>query len=72
MPKESIFTTTFSRLARIPFALKGERPFSPPEKALILKPCCVSQAMLTTPLLAALSQQSPSYMRPDKTCSACN
>jgi len=59
MPKESIFTTTFSRLARIPFALKGERPFSPPEKALILKPCCVSQAMLTTPLLAALSQQYP-------------
>lgn len=59
MPKESIFTAALSRLARIPFTLQKERPFSPPKKALILKPCCVSQAMLTTPLLAALSQQYP-------------
>jgi len=59
MPKESAFTAALSRLARIPFALQSERPFTPPEKALILKPCCVSQAMLTTPLLVALSQQYP-------------
>lgn len=31
----------------------------PPQKALILKPCCLSQAMLTTPLLAALSETYP-------------
>jgi lipopolysaccharide heptosyltransferase II len=30
-------------------------PFFPPQKALILKPCCMSQVMLATPLLAALS-----------------
>ncbi len=59
MPKESTFTAVCSRLAHIPFALKGERPFAPPKKALILKPCCVSQVMLTTPLLTALSQQYP-------------
>ncbi len=59
MLKESIFTAALSRLVHIPFALKGERPFTPPQKALILKPCCVSQVMLTTPLLAVLSQQYP-------------
>ena len=59
MPKESILTTTLSRLAHIPFAFSEKRPFTPPKKALILKPCCVSQAMLTTPLLAALSSQYP-------------
>ncbi len=62
-----------ARLASVPFALFGRRSFVPPQKALILKPCCLSQAMLTTPLLAALAQTYPetrfdwalhSYARP--------
>ncbi|MCB9423199.1 MAG: glycosyltransferase family 9 protein [Ardenticatenaceae bacterium] len=48
-----------ARLASIPFRLRGQRPFTPPQKALILKPCCVSQVMLTTPLLAALHKTYP-------------
>lgn len=62
-----------ARLASVPFALFGRRSFVPPQKALILKPCCLSQAMLTTPLLAALAETYPdtrfdwalhSYARP--------
>lgn len=62
-----------ARLASVPFALFGRRSFVPPQKALILKPCCLSQAMLTTPLLAALADAYPnarfdwalhSYARP--------
>lgn len=54
MPRETILTTALAQLARIPFRLWGKRPFAPPQKALILKPCCISQVMLTTPLLATL------------------
>lgn len=46
-------------MARIPFALFARQPFIKPRKVLILQPCCLSQAMLTTPLLAALSRAYP-------------
>ncbi|HEX6384457.1 MAG TPA: glycosyltransferase family 9 protein [Anaerolineae bacterium] len=59
MPRENVLTTTAARLARIPFWLLARRPFVPPQKALILQPCCLSQVMLTTPLLAALSRAFP-------------
>ena len=59
MPHENILTAATARLARLPFYLWGQRPFTPPQKALILKPCCVSQVMLTTPLLAALHKAYP-------------
>lgn len=35
------------------------QPFAPPQKALILQPCCLGQVMMTTPLLAALSEAFP-------------
>ncbi len=59
MPRETILTAAAARLVRLPFWLFARRPFTPPKKALILKPCCVSQAMLTTPLLAALQKAYP-------------
>lgn len=37
----------------------GSRPITPPRKALILQPCCLGRVMLTTPLLAALSEAFP-------------
>ncbi len=43
----------------IPFSFFVRKPFSPPQKAIILQPCCLSQVMLTTPLLAALSNAFP-------------
>lgn len=57
--RENFFTVMMARLAGIPFRLAGRRPFTPPNKVLILKPCCLSQVMLTTPLLAALSDTYP-------------
>ncbi len=59
MPRENWLTVTATRLARIPFALQGRKPFEPPEKILILHACCLSQIMLATPLLAALGQSFP-------------
>ncbi len=59
MLRENIFTMAAAQLARIPFWLWGQRPFTPPQKALILKPCCISQVMLTTPLLGALHKAYP-------------
>lgn len=48
-----------ARAANVPFRLwSGRRP-APPRKALILQPCCVGAVMLTTPLLAALSEAFP-------------
>ena len=43
----------------IPFSFFVRKPFTPPKKAIILQPCCLSQVMLTTPLLAALSNAFP-------------
>jgi lipopolysaccharide heptosyltransferase II len=53
-------TSTAVRLARLPLRL-AIRPadFVPPRKALILKPCCLSQVMLTTPLLGVLQAAYP-------------
>jgi ADP-heptose:LPS heptosyltransferase len=46
------------RLPRLPFG-RGALPPVPPRKALILQPCCLGRVMLTTPLLAALSEAFP-------------
>ncbi len=59
MPQENWLTVAVARTVRIPFWLLSRRPFTPPQKAVILQPCCVSQVMLTTPLLAALSNAYP-------------
>ncbi|MEW5986203.1 MAG: glycosyltransferase family 9 protein [Chloroflexota bacterium] len=39
--------------------MKRDQSFAPPRKALILKPCCLSQVLLATPLLAVLSETFP-------------
>lgn len=59
MLQENIVTTAVARLASIPFRLFAQKPFVPPQKALILHPCCISQVMFATPLLAVLSQAYP-------------
>lgn len=59
MTPESIATAVAARIASIPFRLFARRPFTPPQKALILHPGCISQVMLATPLLAALKQAYP-------------
>lgn len=59
MPHENIVTIALARLAYLPFRFRSQRPFTVPQKALILKPCCMSQVMLATPLLAVLSEAFP-------------
>lgn len=59
MPRESSVTAVTAWLARLPFRLWGQRSFTTPQKVLILKPCCLSQVLLTTPLLAVLSTAYP-------------
>jgi lipopolysaccharide heptosyltransferase II len=59
MPKETRLTAAAARVAGIPFRLWGQRPYTPPQKALILLPCCISQVMLATPLLAVLHKAYP-------------
>jgi heptosyltransferase II len=59
MPQDTWLTIAAARMARIPFWLLSRRPFTPPHKVVILQPCCLSQVMLTTPLLAALSNAYP-------------
>lgn len=59
MPHDNWLTVAAARTVRIPFWLLSRRPFTPPLKAVILQPCCLSQVMLTTPLLAALSNAYP-------------
>lgn len=58
MPQETFLTAAAARLLSIPFRL-ARRPFAPPQKALILHPCCLSQVMLATPLLSILSAAFP-------------
>lgn len=58
MPKETFFTAAAARLLSLPFRLV-RRPFTPPQKALILHPCCLSQVMLATPLLSVLTTAFP-------------
>lgn len=59
MAQDSIVMQIAARMARVPFALFARRPYVPPQKALILHPCCLSHVMLATPLLATLSQANP-------------
>ncbi len=49
----------FYQLANIPFRLFAKRPYVPPQKAIILQPCCLSRVLLSTPLLALLSEAYP-------------
>jgi lipopolysaccharide heptosyltransferase II len=56
---DNFLTVSAARLASVPFRLLGRRAFVPPKKVLILKPCCISQVMLATTLLAALSESYP-------------
>lgn len=60
MRRANPLTVAAVRLARIPLRLTI-RPvdFVPPRKALILKPCCLSQVMLATPLLEVLHRAYP-------------
>lgn len=58
--RDNALTVALARLAGLPFSLFGRRPFVPPQKALILQPCCLSQVLLTTPLLAVLREAFPS------------
>ena len=52
-------TTALLKAAGHAFRLRPGKPLTPPRKALILQPCCLSRVMLTTPLLAALSHAFP-------------
>lgn len=56
--RDNLLTASLARVASVPFRL-ARRGFVPPRKALILKPCCLSQALLATPLLAALAETFP-------------
>lgn len=58
MPQESFLTVTAARLASLAFKF-AKRPFTVPQKALILHPCCVTQVMLATPLLSVLAHAFP-------------
>jgi lipopolysaccharide heptosyltransferase II len=57
--RDNFWTVLGANVASVPFRLFSRRAFVPPQKALILKPCCISQVMLATPLLAALSEMYP-------------
>lgn len=59
MIRDNFFTVATANLASIPFRLFSRPPFESPAKVLILKPCCLSQVMLATPLLAVLSDAFP-------------
>lgn len=59
MPQETLLLTLAAQAASIPFRLFGRRPFTPPNKAVILQPGPLRDVMLTTPLLAALSNAYP-------------
>ncbi|VAW37270.1 ADP-heptose--lipooligosaccharide heptosyltransferase II [hydrothermal vent metagenome] len=58
MLQESFLTVTAARLASLPFRF-AKRPFTTPQKALILHPCCLSRVMLATPLLSVLARAFP-------------
>ncbi len=58
--RDNALTVALARLAGLPFALFGRRSFMLPRRALILQPCCLSQVLLTTPLLSLLCEAYPS------------
>jgi len=47
------------RIAKTLTSLRSPKVVSPPQKILILQPCCLGQVMLTTPLAMALSEGYP-------------
>lgn len=57
--RENLFVNVGARLASVPFRLFGRREFVAPSKILLLKPCCISQVMMATPLLTALDGAYP-------------
>ncbi len=59
MSRETSLTAVAAWLAHLPFRIWGKRSFTTPKKVLILKPCCLSQVMLATPLIAVLSETYP-------------
>ena len=59
MAQDNIAKQFAAQIAHIPFHLFAKRPYVPPQKALILHPCCLSHVMLATPLLALLSKAYP-------------
>lgn len=59
MGHDNFLNIAAARTLHLPFQLFARRPFTPPQKAILLQPCCLSQVMLTTPLLAALSNAYP-------------
>jgi hypothetical protein len=64
MARDTVWTAAAARLISLPFRLRRTSPFTPPQRVLILKPCCLSQVLLTTRMLAAL--QLP-FRRPAST-----
>jgi heptosyltransferase-2 len=59
MSHDNILNVAAAQIMNVPFSWFVRKPFTPPQKAIILQPCCLSQVMLTTPLLAALSNAYP-------------
>ena len=59
MAQDNLASQLAAQIAHIPFRLFAKRPYVPPQKALILHPCCLSQVMLATPLLAVLNNAYP-------------
>jgi lipopolysaccharide heptosyltransferase II len=55
----SPLNTAALTIAGLPFRLTSRRPFETPSKVLMLKPCCLSQVLMATPLLAALDEAFP-------------
>jgi lipopolysaccharide heptosyltransferase II len=53
------FASAALTIAGVPFRLFSRRPFEPPVRLLILKPCCLSQVLMATPLLVALDEAFP-------------
>ena len=59
MSQDNVVAQLAHQLAGIPFRLFARRPFVPPQKALIIHPCCLSRVLLATPLLSLLSKSFP-------------
>jgi ADP-heptose:LPS heptosyltransferase len=57
--QETALTLLGANIAGLLFRLVPRRPFKPPRKALILKPSNLSQVVMATPMLSALSQAYP-------------
>ncbi|MCB0027594.1 MAG: glycosyltransferase family 9 protein [Anaerolineales bacterium] len=59
MSERGFWYQTANRLASVPFRLQGAPAFQTPKRVVILQPGWLSQVMLTTPLLAVLSDAFP-------------